>query len=33
MARKLDLWLVFALLWLIAGRIAFEIYRDTLLGL
>jgi hypothetical protein len=33
MARKLDLGLVFALLWLILGRLVFEIYRDTVLGL
>ena len=33
MPQKLDLELVFALLWLIVGRIVFEIYKSTVLGL
>ena len=33
MARKLDLWLVVALAWLILGRIALEVYKTYVLGL
>lgn len=33
MARKLDLWLLVALTWLILGRIVFEIYKAHVLGL